>query len=432
MDLKSNVRRLRLERRMQTHIAATVNIDGWRLPTVIENVSSEGMHISGTYPATSGDKITIEVSERCILAGMVTWRSEAGIGLRVLDKKRLLDLVKLMEENNETVCADKNNRVGALNLHCVGASPVMTELRKTIERAARTRAPVFISGETGTGKEICSQMIHALSSMASGRMVNVNCAALPGELFESEIFGYRKGAFTGASYDRCGAAQQAHNGTLFLDEFCELSLHQQAKLLRFAQNGEYNRLGDEQASFSSARIVCASHRDPILEVKNGKLREDLFYRVHVVSVRMPPLRDRGEDIIELAEYYLKKYQTDGTAEATGFTSSAKEWMLRYDWPGNIRQLQNVIRNSLVFCSDRDIDQPDIAKSAGSSITRSNFDCLRQSDAITVQTSERLDSIMALAIQSAIEKCNGSIPKAAKLLAVSPSTIYRHLKSRNCN
>ncbi len=230
----------------------------------------------------------------------------------------------------------------------VGTSLPMQAVYRILKSAAATNATVFVTGESGTGKELCAEALHACSKRASGPLITLNCAAIPRDLLESEIFGHVKGAFTGATSERNGAALQADGGTLFLDEICEMDLALQAKLLRFLQTKQVQRLGEDRLRSSDVRIVCATNRNPQAEVAAGRFREDLFYRLHVIPLELPPLRARGEDIMALAAHFLKAFAKEDHKSFNRFHPDAESALAAYCWPGNIRQLQNVIRNIVVL------------------------------------------------------------------------------------
>ena len=230
----------------------------------------------------------------------------------------------------------------------VGNSDVMQTVYKMIENVADSNAAVFITGESGTGKEVTAQAIHKVSQRRDAPFVAINCAALPENLIESEIFGHVKGAFTGATRDRKGAAMRANGGTLFLDEICEMDLSLQSKLLRFLQERTIQRVGDDVIHASDVRIVCATNRDPMAEVRAGRFREDLFYRLHVVPLILPPLRDRGDDVMLISEHFLQQFAEEDGKTFAGFDEEARQTLMAYGWPGNVRQLQNVIRNIVVM------------------------------------------------------------------------------------
>ncbi|NBB82637.1 MAG: response regulator, partial [Alphaproteobacteria bacterium] len=230
----------------------------------------------------------------------------------------------------------------------IGASLGMQAVYRIIDSAASSKATVFITGESGTGKEVCAEAIHRSSPRSGGPFVALNCGAIPGELMESEMFGHVKGAFTGAVADREGAATRADGGTLFLDEICELPLDLQTKLLRFIQTGTVQKVGGTTPERVDIRIVCATNRDPLREVEAGRFREDLYYRLHVIPVHVPPLRERGADVLQIAEHFLTDYAAEEGRRFERFADDASARLAAYHWPGNVRQLQNVVRNIVVL------------------------------------------------------------------------------------
>lgn len=317
----------------------------------------------------------------------------------------------------------------------VGDSPQMQAVYRAIDAAAASRASVFILGESGTGKEVCAEAIHKAGPRRDKPFVALNCAAIPRDLIESEVFGHVRGAFTGATSDRTGAAALARGGTLFLDEIGEMDIDLQAKLLRFLQLGTFRKVGGSKEESSDARIICATNRDPLQSVRDGRLREDLYYRLYVIPVDLPPLRERGADILQLAEHFLQQFAQQEGKSFEGFTQEAQALLLGYDWPGNVRQLQNAMHNVAVMhnASHVQAEMIPLPKGIGQipneaaqapKVQRaplSNFSSpAKEEDGEIIP----LALVERRAIESAIEKCNGNIPKAASLLGVSPSTIYR--------
>ncbi len=230
----------------------------------------------------------------------------------------------------------------------IGASERMQAVYRTIENVAQSRASVFITGESGTGKELAAEAIHRASARASRRFVALNCGAIPRDLLESEVFGHVKGAFTGAVADREGAAKLADGGTLFLDEIGEMPLAMQVKLLRFVQTGTFNPVGTAREDRVDVRFICATNRDPMLEVKAGRFREDLYYRLYVVPLELPPLRERGGDVLLIAHHFLAQFSREEKRSFRDFDAAAEALLAAYRWPGNVRQLQNAIRNVVVL------------------------------------------------------------------------------------
>ncbi|QFI55585.1 sigma-54-dependent transcriptional regulator [Aeromonas simiae] len=309
----------------------------------------------------------------------------------------------------------------------IGASMPMQAVYRIIESAAPSKATVFITGESGTGKEVCAEAIHQSSPRREGPFVALNCAAIPHDLMESEIFGHMKGAFTGAVSDRKGAASLADGGTLFLDEICEMDLELQSKLLRFIQTGSFQKVGSGKTETVDVRFVCATNRDPLVEVKAGRFREDLYYRLHVIPLTLPPLRERGEDILLLARELLQRYAKEEGRRFVDFTPETARVLLDYPWPGNVRELQNVIRNTVVL-NDGERVEPSMLPPPLSGAPRAVAPLSEGPTASPVSAEPRpvrpLWIVEKEAIEHAIDECDGNIPKAAALLEISPSTIYR--------
>ncbi|ETJ90512.1 sigma-54-dependent transcriptional regulator [Vibrio parahaemolyticus] len=312
----------------------------------------------------------------------------------------------------------------------IGSSQTMQQVYRTIDSAASSKASIFITGESGTGKEVCAEAIHAASKRGDKPFIAINCAAIPKDLIESELFGHVKGAFTGAANDRQGAAELADGGTLFLDELCEMDLDLQTKLLRFIQTGTFQKVGSSKMKSVDVRFVCATNRDPWKEVQEGRFREDLYYRLYVIPLHLPPLRERGEDVIEIA-YSLLGYMSH--EEGKNFVRFSQEVIDRfnsYEWPGNVRQLQNVLRNIVVLNNGKEITLDMLPPPLNQPLDRPSVSKLIEPKAMTVSEIMPLWMTEKMAIEQAIEACDGNIPRAAGYLDVSPSTIYRKLQAWN--
>ncbi|NUJ79150.1 sigma-54-dependent Fis family transcriptional regulator [Methylocystis sp. FS] len=350
--------------------------------------------------------------------------------------------LKLMRENfsRDTFCG------------FIGKSFAMQAVYRSIESVAASDATVFITGESGTGKELAAEAIHKLGRRSAKPFVAINCGAIPRELISSELFGHVKGSFTGAIADRAGAVKQADGGTLFLDEICEMQLDLQPELLRFLQMGTFRAVGSARAENVDVRVVCATNRDPLAEVSAGRFREDLYYRLHVIPLSMPPLRDRDEDVLEIAEEFLARFSEREGKTPRSLSGEAAEKLLAYSWPGNVRQLQNVIRNVIVMNDAQIIDAPMLAIPddtclepqpeirPAKPVTSGLFTPRASLDVSTDESSDRvlldpwrwkgtsdvvpLDVIERVAIERTIQICDGNIPRAATYLGLSPSTIYR--------
>ena len=247
----------------------------------------------------------------------------------------------------------------------LGDDPAVRQALARAEAVAATDFPVVLMGESGTGKELFARYIHARSPRREAAFVPVNCGAIPKELFESELFGYSRGAFTGASGDRRGLFEEAHGGTLFLDEIVEIAAEHQVKLLRALQEGEIKRVGESSLRRVDVRIISATNRDLAGAVREGRLRDDLYYRINVMSIRLPALRERPSDLLPLAQHLLEREGAGMDKKMRGFTRAAAEKLLAYSWPGNVRELENRIKQALVLGSGDEIDAPDLLLEEGS-------------------------------------------------------------------
>jgi two-component system repressor protein LuxO len=314
----------------------------------------------------------------------------------------------------------------------VGRSNPMQTVYRAIESVADSKATVFITGESGTGKEVAAEAIHRASRRSNRPFIAINCGAIPENLLESELFGHLKGAFTGAIENRLGAAKEADGGTLFLDEICEMELKLQVKLLRFLQTGMIQRVGSSKPEPVDVRVICATNRDPAAEVAAGRFREDLFYRLAVIPLEMPPLRDRGDDVVLLAEAFLERFAEQEGKTFDPLGEDVRTRLLSSNWPGNVRELQNVVRRAVVMSPGPELT---MATFAGTNIGADPV--VRQAvvnggppspaaadpsaDAFASMT---LDEIERWAIEAAITRAGGSLRKAAHALGLSPSTLYR--------
>ncbi|MGI9510837.1 MAG: sigma-54-dependent transcriptional regulator [Geminicoccaceae bacterium] len=320
----------------------------------------------------------------------------------------------------------------------IGSSLKMQAVYRAIESAAHSKATVFFTGESGTGKEIAAEAVHDLSGRKDA-FVPLNCGAIPRDLMESEIFGHVKGAFTGALSEREGAARRAHKGTLFLDEVCEMDLQLQTKLLRFLQTGQFTKVGGDSVESIDARIVCATNRDPRTEVQEGRFREDLFYRLHVIPIHMPPLRERGDDVVEIASHLFRQFSEQEGRAFERLSEDAIGMLRQHHWPGNVRELQNVVRNVIVMNHAPVVEAnmlPALKTSSAEALTspgletqpRRNPDQGGRSLDLLANEIRPLAEIEREAIEQALELCEGDVRKAAVFLEIAPATIYRKLKS----
>ena len=291
----------------------------------------------------------------------------------------------------------------------IGDSPSMQQVRAMIEKLARSQAPIYISGESGSGKELAARLIHTRSARAAGTFVPVNCGAIPENLMESEFFGYRKGAFTGADSERDGFFHAAHGGTLFLDEVADLPLAMQVKLLRAIQEKRVRKVGSVAEEPVDVRIICATHRNLRELVERGAFRQDLYYRLNVIELRMPPLRERMEDIVPLVESVLRRVFGDSPPK---LSSGAVKALSLYSFPGNVRELENILERATALCSGDTIEAEDLH--LGPEEMAAGEDQGRGSETLD----DYLNRLERQAILEALQKAEGNRTAAARLLGVT--------------
>lgn len=303
------------------------------------------------------------------------------------------------------------------NTEFVGVSKEIKQVFNLIRKYATNEYPVLITGETGTGKELTARAIHERSSRRDKPFVAVNCAAIPENLLESELFGYEKGAFTGAHKRKIGKIEYANGGTLFLDEIGDMPLNMQVKLLRFLEDLSFTRVGGNEAIYADVRIIAATNIDLEKAVEEGKFREDLYYRLNVLTINLPPLRERRDDILVLAKYFLNKYSREVGKKIKGFSKDAEEALLSYQWPGNVRELINVIRKAIVLTENSVIREKDL------DLKRNGLGdvyCVKTDSLNLKENVERLEKDL---LQKAFIRTGGNISKMAKLLGISRPKVY---------
>jgi two-component system, NtrC family, response regulator AtoC len=281
-----------------------------------------------------------------------------------------------------------------------GHSEVMQALCARLEKVAAANVPVLIQGESGTGKDIIARMIHAASPWRSGPYVKVNCPAIPGTLLESELFGYERGAFTGAYGAKPGRVEMAHRGTLFLDEISELDLGLQSKLLQLLQDGQFCRIGAQEDKKVEVRVVCATNRQLEVEIESGTFRQDLFYRINVVSLHLPPLRERRRDIEDLVNYFLEVYNRKYNCKAKGLSPELMESFQKYHWPGNIRELENLVKRYVILGSEDAISGELVTREPEFAIPEINLDGPISLKKLTKQATQDLERKIILKVLQA--------------------------------
>jgi len=359
----------------------------------------------------------------------------------LLQNKNELALAKREASRLNEIIRNYEDEVGRHRFQgFVGGSLQMQAVYRIVESAATSDATVLIMGESGTGKEICAEAIHSLSHRKEGPFITVNCAAIPSELIESELFGHVKGAFTGATANRKGAAALAHRGTLFLDEICEMDVALQAKLLRFVQSRKIQMVGKSEIEDVDVRILSATNRNVLSEVKAGRFREDLYYRLNVIPIALPPLRERGNDLIELAETFLVEISEKEAKRFVGFSNEARQLILQYPWPGNVRELQNIVQRIVVLNDDVEVTAGMLsairvgAENSQSKDPVAIRELVRQEEKmpqpsdVAERKVEPLSWTERRAIERAVELSQGNVRLAASRLGVAPATIYRKLAS----
>jgi two-component system nitrogen regulation response regulator NtrX len=305
----------------------------------------------------------------------------------------------------------------------IGESPALRKVHEHLARAAPTQTRVLLLGESGTGKELAARALHEASARAQKPFVKVNCAAIPEELIESELFGHEKGAFTGATASREGKFQQAHQGTLFLDEVGDMSLKAQAKVLRVLQEGEFERVGGNQTYRVEVRVIAATNKDLEAEVKRGAFREDLWFRLNVVPIHLPPLRERREDIPELVRHFTDFYCQENGFRRKAFDTATLEKLSQYSWPGNIRELRNMVERLVIMTPGDQIGAADLPLSLQAPAVKGigSFQA-----GVTLR--EIRDRVEREYILSCLAATGGNMSQAAELLGLERSNLYKKMRA----
>ncbi len=306
-------------------------------------------------------------------------------------------------------------------------SEKMAELLKTVDKIAQSNSTVLIEGESGTGKELLAHRIHKLSVRRQKPFIAVHCAALTETLLASELFGHERGAFTGATERKIGRFERAHDGTLFLDEIGELSADTQVKLLRVLQEGEIERVGGTKTIKINVRLICATNKNLLEEVKAGRFRDDLYYRINVIYLKAPALRERKEDIPLLTEAFIKQYARTNGKKIKGITSEAMEALTRYDWPGNIRELKNIVERMVVLSAGNELTLANVPEDI-----RENGDSSGLIAGISQSGAPMLSEVEKECIKRALQEGRGNKSLAAKKLGISRRTLYRKIEEYKLN
>jgi two-component system NtrC family response regulator len=359
---------------------------------------------------------TIETAVAAIKAGAADYLTKP------LNLDELLHRIQAVRERQRLVAENRELRLALSERHrvegIIGESGRMQEVLSLVHRVAGSDATVLIQGESGTGKELIARAIHHASPRAAGPLVKVNCAALPETLLETELFGHEKGAFTGAVAARQGRFELAHGGTLFLDEIGDLPLHLQVKLLRVLQEREFERVGSSRPIAVDVRLIAATHRDLMALVKTGGFRDDLYYRINVVTIVVPPLRERREDIPALIDHFVRSFAQANRKPIVGLTREARELLLRYDYPGNVRELENLVERAVVLTRDDVIGRADLPLTLQESTTDA---------AETAGLTAAVEGLERRLIREALARADGVQTRAAEALGISERVLRYKLK-----
>jgi DNA-binding NtrC family response regulator len=377
-------------------------------------------HIKKTWPETEVIVLTGEATFEA--AVQATKRGAYHFINKPFDTQALQVTIDRAIENRQQ--REENNSLRrALSTMSGGSAPIfqsasLQSVVRTVERVAPSDVTILITGESGSGKEVIADLIHSLSTRAKNRIIKINCAALPRELIESELFGSKKGAFTGSNSDRQGLFRQAEGGTLFLDEISEMPIDTQSKLLRVLQDQEVRPVGDTTSYKINCRIIAATNRRPEDAIKDGKLREDLFYRISAISVHLPPLRERRDDIMPLANAFLKRFAAQANRTLRGFTNQAVERLTSFEWPGNVRQLQNEIQRAVLLSEGPEVNVTDLSISDVKFVPTEGHDT-----SFTL-----LEGVERNAIIQMLKETGGNKLETAKRLGIGRQTLYNKIKA----
>jgi len=340
--------------------------------------------------------------------------------------EQLYILIEKALERRELVTETENMRrqlsTRTEYFNIIGASKAMQNIYETIESVAKSDANILIVGESGTGKELIANAIHYNSHRAKKPFIKVNCAALPKELIESELFGHTKGAFTGAYADKDGLVQHAAGGSLLLDEITEMPIELQPKLLRVLQDRSYRKLGSEKTYAADFRLITSTNRMPADAIREGRLRDDLFYRISTITIHVPPLRERAEDIQLLAEHFLKTYARKYQRPITGISQAAYARLFAHTWPGNVRELQNVIERAVLLAKGNKIEPHDLPFDNGSLLEKS-----APQNAWDVPPNMTLEEIEKLVIERTLQRTGGNKQAAANILGIYRPRLYSKIR-----
>ncbi len=348
--------------------------------------------------------------------------------LKPLDQEGLFTLINRVAEHKrffrKNIYPHEDRRKTYRFENIIGKTPQMLNVFHRIQDLASADIPVLVTGESGTGKELVANAVHYTSTRNGGPYIKLNCAALPDSLIESELFGHEKGAFTTAITQKKGRFELANGGTLFLDEIAEMPLQMQVKLLRVLDDGNFERVGGTKTIHSDIRIICATNKDIHQEVKDKRIREDLFYRINVASIDLPPLRERGDDILLLTNYFTYLYARKNNKDMKGLSKETYNIFMSYRWPGNVRELSNVVEQAVVFCKGRQITPDCLPEYIKKDADPKEFFLHLHSRSLP-----RAESAL---IRKVLEETNWNVKQAAKELEIARGTLYSKMKKYNIN
>lgn len=341
--------------------------------------------------------------------------------------------LKGLQEDNDSLRTIIKEKETATTPGIIGKSPNFVKALDLAKRVAKSSANVFVTGESGTGKEVVAKLIHSTSPRKKGPFVAINCSAIPENLLESELFGHAKGSFTGAIDKKLGLFEEAEDGTIFLDEIGDLSLPLQAKLLRVLQERKIKRVGENQARAINCRVISATHRNLMGEVQSGRFREDLFFRLNVIPIHVPPLRERKDDVLPLAEYFLKKFSALNESPARSFSKEALQLLMERPWKGNVRELENTVERAVVLAGGEVVNKSDLlVEDQSFTVPPEEGSEFQTEQGFPLTTDGKLLTLQELTqkyIEFALTRNSGAKDKTARELGIDRKTLYRRVQQQ---
>lgn len=402
--------------------AFDILITDLKMPSVdgIEVLEQTLQHSSDTLTIIITAHATVETAIQALRKGAADYiLKPLDFDEVILRIENLLKQKKLMQENR--YLREQIDQKFNFN-HIIGESPAMKEVYRLVKRVSNATSNVLVTGPSGTGKELVARAIHSSSERSSQPFIAINCGAIPKDLVESELFGHKKGAFTGAQTDKDGVFVAANKGTVFLDEVAEIPLDQQVNLLRVIQEREVKPVGSNNIVTFDTRIIAATNKNLAQKVEEGNFREDLYYRLNVVEIPLPPLQDRKEDIPLLAQHFLKKYSRQLNRPVKGINGEAMGALMAFEWQGQVRELENIIERAVLLGDEEFITMDDLPSNIRASGKESDYDTESLEEAVQVFEKHHILSV--------IKRTDGNKSEAARLLGIDPSTLYRKLERYN--